>query len=228
MPTNWDCVRIFLQSNNDDPMHPNQIFRQPSREHNLAFARGRGFGTLVVASDGDTLLSHVPFVLNEAGDRAAMHLVASNPILQILRGDVRATVAVSGPDSYVSPNWYGAAEQVPTWNYVAVHLRGTLHACSQDSLLAHLEELSDRFESGLGEYEPWTLGKLPEEKLQRLLAAIAPIELRIDEVRGTWKLNQNKSAEIREAAAGHIAASNQGHETRALAALMRALETNVP
>ena len=31
---------------------------------------------------------------------------------------------VEGPEGYISPDWYGVADQVPTWNYVAVHLVG--------------------------------------------------------------------------------------------------------
>jgi len=55
------------------------------------------------------------------------HLVRSNPIAQCLRaGERKAVLAVSGPDAYVSPDWYARMpDQVPTWNYVAVHLRGT-------------------------------------------------------------------------------------------------------
>ena len=57
-------------------------------------------------------------------------------------------LAVSGPDSYVSPDWYGTgtADQVPTWNYVAVHIRGTLRRRADETLRAHLDALSARFE----------------------------------------------------------------------------------
>ena len=61
------------------------------------------------------------------GDAVWLHLVRSNPIA---RSACRAGAGCDdrgvGPDSYISPDWYGVPDQVPTWNYVAVHLRGTL------------------------------------------------------------------------------------------------------
>jgi transcriptional regulator len=107
-------------------MHPNPAFRGDPAETNLAFARTRGFGTLCLNGPEGPMLSHVPFVLNADGTEAEMHLVRSNPIARAVTGPTRAVLAVTGPDGYVSPDWYDAPDQVPTWNYVAVHLRGPL------------------------------------------------------------------------------------------------------
>ena len=91
---------------------------------------GTGFGVLAVGNgEADVpLLSHVPFIVAEDGAAVHAHLVRANPIARLLAaGERPAVLAVSGPDGYVSPDWYGAEpDQVPTWNYVAVHLRGTL------------------------------------------------------------------------------------------------------
>ena len=112
-------------------MHPNPVHRPATPERNLAFARERGFGVLAVAGDegtGGPLLSHIPFLVAEGGGAVHAHLVRANPIARLLAaGERPAVLAVSGPDGYVSPDWYGPEpDQVPTWNYVAVHLRGTL------------------------------------------------------------------------------------------------------
>ena len=103
-------------------MHPNPTFRQTSDDRNIAFVRDRGFGTLAINAEGGPLLSHVPFLVSGDARTVDLHLVRSNPILRLL--DTEAVLSVTGPDGYVSPDWYGVADQVPTWNYVAVHLRG--------------------------------------------------------------------------------------------------------
>ena len=95
-------------------MHPNPAFRKESDTRNLTFARARGFGLLGVNDDAGPLLSHVPFLLNDDGSTADLHLVRSNPIAR--REDGPAVLAVTGPDGYVSPDWYGVEDQVPTWN----------------------------------------------------------------------------------------------------------------
>ena len=54
---------------------------------------------------------------------------------------------MSGPDSYISPDWYEVPDQVPTWNYVAVHLTGTLELRPQEELLDLLDRQSALFEA---------------------------------------------------------------------------------
>ena len=80
-------------------MHPTEIFRQVSREANLAFAKDRGFGVLSVGTDdGDgPLMSHVPFLLTEDCSAVHAHLTRANPILRSLeKGERPAVMAVSG------------------------------------------------------------------------------------------------------------------------------------
>ncbi len=106
-------------------MHPNPIYRKASRNENLSFARAQSFGMLAVTGPDAPLISHIPFLLSADGTMAEFHLVRSNPIAR-LAGPLRARLAVQGPHGYVSPDWYGVADQVPTWNYIAVHLGGEI------------------------------------------------------------------------------------------------------
>jgi len=195
-------------------MHPNPAFRKPGLEQNLEFARVRGFGTLSVAAAGQVVAAHVPFVMQ--GQVAYLHLARSNPVLQ---HPGPALLMVMGADGYVSPDWYGAPEQVPTWNYVAVHLRGTLEVLEPDALRPHLAELSARFEGPL-EKPDWTMDKMDENSILRMERMIVPVRLTVDDVQGTWKLSQNKTKAQRLGAADAIGASH-GHERDTLAELMR-------
>lgn len=171
----------------------------------------------------DPLLSHVPFLLSVDGTFVHAHLSKANPMLDILaEGERRAVLAVSGPDGYISPDWYEADPgQVPTWNYVAVHLRGRLRLRPEETLRGHLEALSAKFEQRLLPKPPWRIEKVPERQLQALMRAIRPVELEIEAVDGTWKLNQNKPDATRLAAAGHVEAEGVGMENSLLAELMR-------
>ena len=152
-------------------MHSNPAFRRVSRDRNLRFAAQRGFGVLAIDGAG-LLVSHIPFVLAEDGAAVHAHLVRSNPIARHLRTEERAAVlAVSGPDSYISPDWYGTgtADQVPTWNYVAVHIRGTLRRRADETLRAHLDTLSARFENELRPKPPWMPSKVSPDQLGKLM-----------------------------------------------------------
>lgn len=199
-------------------MHPNPIFRSEAEQRNLDFARQRGFGILTLAGPDGPLASHIPFVID--GSRIAAHIVRSNPILEQLDEPRMALLIVSGADGYVSPDWYGVDDQVPTWNYVAVHLRGTLKRLPDQALLPHLEYLSSRFEADLPK-APWKIDKMSEKPLEKMMRMIAPIEMSIESIDGTWKLSQNKEIAARIGAADGLASSNIGQELESLTELMR-------
>ncbi|MCI2399991.1 FMN-binding negative transcriptional regulator [Aliiroseovarius subalbicans] len=204
-------------------MHPNPAFRQTPRDTNLGFARTRGFGTLCVNGDSGPMLAHVPFLVSEDGTEVHLHLVRSNPIARALSQDLQAVVSVSGPDGYISPDWYGADDQVPTWNYVAVHLRGVLSPMPDTALRDVLDRLSADFEARLAPKPPWLSDKMSADALARMMRMIQPVRLQIGAVDGTWKLGQNKPDAARIGAAAAVL-GGVGHELTELAALMQAAD----
>ncbi|MFZ5962340.1 FMN-binding negative transcriptional regulator [Thalassococcus sp. BH17M4-6] len=203
-------------------MHPNPAFHSKDHGKDIAFARARGFGMLAISVDGPPLLSHVPFLLAEDGGTADLHLVRSNPIARALTVPLTARLAVTGADSYVSPDWYGVPDQVPTWNYVAVQLTGRLERLPETEMRAMLDRQSAAYEARLLPKTPWTTAKMTPEVLARLMRAIPPCRFHVEDIAATWKLGQNKPAAVRMAAADHAKGAGLGSETAALAALMRA------
>ena len=200
-------------------MHPNLAFRGTPEDENLRFAAARGFGMLCVNGAAGPLAAHVPFVI--VGARVVeVHLARSNAIARAGL-PAPALLAVQGPDAYVSPDWYGVPDQVPTWNYVAVHLRGVLHPMEPEGLEPQVDALSAEFEGRIAGKRPWTKHKMGEGVMERMMRGILPFRLEVTEIDGTWKLNQNKTPESR---AGVIAALEaQGGLAAEVAALMRAM-----
>jgi transcriptional regulator len=198
-------------------MHPNPAFRQTPADRNRAFAAARGFGVLCVNGPDGPLAAHVPFTLAEGW--LDLHLARSNPILRA--APAPAVMIVSGPDAYVSPDWYGVPDQVPTWNYVAVHLRGTLEVRPVEELRAQADALSARFEADLAPKRPWTSAKMSAGVMERMMRMILPLRLTITAVDGTWKLSQNKDAGAQAGAAAGLAGTG-GAAAAEIAALIRA------
>lgn len=202
-------------------MHPNPAFRQVPAEESLAFAKDRGFGTLCVNADSGPLLAHVPFVVTESGGVSALiHLARSNAIARSAL-PAPAVLAVMGPESYISPDWYGAEDQVPTWNYVAVHLRGRLEPLPSEALRPMADDLSALFEARLLPKKPWTSAKMSDEAMVRMLRMILPFRLVIESVESTWKLGQNKTPEQRAGAVAGLKAWREPTPREELAALMQ-------
>lgn len=198
-------------------MHPNPAFRATPEAEARAMAAARGFGVLAVNGPEGPLAAHVPFEIE--GDAVGLHLARSNPIAR-LDLPVAAVLMVPGPDAYVSPDWYGTEDQVPTWNYVAVHLRGVLEALPDEALRPHLDRVSAHFEARLLPKRPWVADKMSEGAMARMMRGIRPFRLAVTAVDSTVKLNQNKPEEVRARAAAALAGRPDAG-SREIAAMMR-------
>lgn len=202
-------------------MHVNPAFRDDDQSAALILARKRGFGIITINGPDGPLAGHVPFVADPTN--IFLHFTRSNPIARLIRkqGQQNALLMVSGPDAYISPDWYGVEDQVPTWNYVAVHMRGQVDLLPQDRLHEHLEALSAFNEAKLLPKKPWTMDKNQPETLEKLMRMIVPAVMSIETTEGTWKLNQNKDEAARAGVAKALAGSTNGQDLAELADLMR-------
>jgi transcriptional regulator len=200
-------------------MHPNPQFRWEDRGAVRAFATEIGFGQLFAATPDGPRVAHIPFVFL-AEDRIGFHVARGNGITRNLAGS-EALFVVTGPDAYVSPDWYGLDNQVPTWNYVAVELQGPVSVMDRDTLIAQADALSSLNETRLAPKPQWTRDKMADGLFDKMLGAIIGFELHITGWRGTAKLGQNKPAEARNRVADALEARGQ----RGMALLMRDLNT---
>src|SRR5215475_10390915 len=168
---------------------------KPDRAASLAFAEARGFG-LVCAWDGaKPTASPLPFYLSYAADgtpRAVFHLARHNPLVK-LAGTSSWLLAVTGPDAYVSADWYVSPDQVPTWLYQAVHLTGPVRPLSGEELAVQIDALTAKFEDRLLPKKPWVSGKMTAARLDAMKKAIVGLEMTVEEVEGSFQLNQHKS-----------------------------------
>ncbi|MET0371819.1 MAG: FMN-binding negative transcriptional regulator [Sphingobium sp.] len=196
-------------------MHPDPHFRWTDRTDLRAFVAAHPFGLLFAPTPDGPAVAHVP-VLWLDDERIGFHLSRGNRIAGHLDG-ARALFVANGPHGYVSPDWYGMDDQVPTWNYVSVELEGMVTALPPARLPALIDALSDASEARLAPKPVWKRAKMDAEKFDRMMGAIIGYELRVDQWRGTRKLGQNKPAQARAAAADAMEAAGDA----AIAALMR-------
>ena len=105
----------------------------------------------------------------------------------------------------MSPDWYVSPDQVPTWLYQAVHLTGPVRAMSDNELGAQIETLSAKFEDRLAPKKPWTSSKMTAGRLEAMKKAIVGLVMTVEEVEGSFKLNQHKSDADYVAIAGSLA-----------------------
>ena len=163
----------------------------------LAFAAARGFGHVIACEGGRSVAALLPFQVMEANGRLPriqFHVARPNPLAHLATKRGPWLIAVAGDDAYVSPHWYASAEQVPTWLYETVQLSGPVHVVPTSHTADHLDRLVAQFESALAPKAPWVAdGMLSSERRATLMESIVAIEMTVETVEGSFKLNQHKT-----------------------------------
>lgn len=157
-----------------------------------AFIREQPFATLAAVIDGAVQFAYAPVVIAPDGAKgmARFHLAAGNPLARLADGTA-VRLSFLGANAYVSPDWYETPTRVPTWNYLAVEGQGAVRRLNGDEFQALLVDLSAAEETKLLPKKPWTIDKVPAERLAVLLNAIAGFSVRLETLEGKFKLSQN-------------------------------------
>ena len=192
-------------------MHPSRAFAWEDAGELRAFVAAMSFAQISAAIDGRVMTAQAPLAVCADG-AIAFHLARANPLVPHLDG-AELVAAVLGEHAYISPDWYGTADQVPTWNYRLVEITGRARRLDESALRPLLDTLSATHEARLAPKQPWTADKMDPARLAAMLKAIVGFAIDAPMLRGIQKLGQNKKPEER---AGAVAALGQ----HAMAALM--------
>lgn len=181
-------------------MHPNPRFHTKDRALIEAMIAEIGFGMVFATTPDGPRVAHTP-LLSDGNGTIRFHLARSNALSAHLAG-ATALFVVNGPDGYISPRWYVDRDTVPTWNYVAIEMEGSVSPLSEDALEAFLHALIETHEASLGGM-PWRASEAGAEMWAGLRRGIVGFEMEVVHWRSTFKLSQNKGdAERSTIAAG--------------------------
>jgi len=191
---------------------PHYLMTDPDEVKRLI--RQNPWATFVSPTRTGLVASHYPVLLDEDADGIVIvsHFGRPDDELHEL-GEHEVLVIVQGPHDYVSSSWYAPGDLVPTWNHVTAHLYGTPEILSDEENYAMLSRLTDHFERhqphgrSLAEDEPGT---------RRAARGTVGLRMPVTRFDARAKLSQNKTTEVRDGIAEHLAEHNP-----ALAAEMR-------
>ncbi len=201
-------------------MYVPSSFRETNADTLFEFIKQHSFGMLVSQVDELPFVSHLPFLVDrETGDHGRLigHMARANPQWIDAAGDV--LVVFSGPHAYISPTWYESDKVVPTWNYVAVHVYGTLQIIDdEESLIGIVRDYVDTYEKSMP--QPWVLDTLSGDFIHALVQQIVGFEILVTRIEGKWKLSQNHTVERRQKVIGVLGEADDD-DSRKIAALMQ-------
>ena len=175
----------------------------------LAYMRAYSFAALATAGPGGLTATHLPFVIEEEGGRITLlaHMAKANPQWRDFAAGAEALVIFMQPHAYVSPRLYDSRQNVPTWNYVAVHAYGRPLLIEERAAKIELQKKLIR------QHDPGYLtqmAELPDSYLDARLAAIVSFSLAVTRIDARYKLSQDKNPAERERIARELEAGGDG------------------
>lgn len=194
------------------------INRMTDREKAIRFMQQFSFGALITVNDQLPIATHLPFVVSRQGETITIsgHMAKANEQWKDMENN-QSLVIFSEPHAYISPRHYDKEQEVPTWNYMAVHAYGNA------TIVSNYEEVLALMEATILTYEEayqqqWA--RLPEEYKQKMTKGIVAFRITVTDLQAKEKLSQNKSAVEQQRIIESLAQSPDTNE-QLIAAYMR-------
>lgn len=174
-------------------MYIPKYYRQEDRQLILAFLRQNDFAALVTFDGERPVATHIPVevVETENGWTIYGHISRANAQKKTFGGQ-EALLIFQGAHTYISARWY-AEEDVPTWDYMIVHVYGRVREIEGDELYSVLSRL-------VQDHEPnssYRLEGLSQAMVQKEIKGIIGIAVDVTRVDAGYKLSQGKTAQER-------------------------------
>jgi len=173
-------------------MYQPKYYKNNNREEQLEFIRKNSFGMLINEVDNKPWVTHIPFSLSEDGTKLTSHISRGNVQWKHFSSEKEVMVVFTGPHAYVSSSWYNH-ENVPTWNYIAVHVYGNIRIIEGNELKTSLKQLMDHYEADSA--QPVSMEKMTPSYLEKEIRGIVAFEITITQIEAAFKLSQNREKE---------------------------------
>jgi transcriptional regulator len=158
------------------------------------FLKENSFGILVNVVDNKPWGTHIPLELEQdlnGADVLVGHIAKANPQWRYFSDNAEVLCIFNGPHAYVSSSWY-KEEEVPTWNYIAVHVYGTLKVLSEEETMASMFRLVDKYEAS--SKNPINLKDMSPKTLRQVKGVVG-FQIQITNIQATYKLSQTRQAD---------------------------------
>jgi transcriptional regulator len=175
-------------------MYIPKYFKVTDMDEVKEFIQANSFGTIVTTKLGKPIATHIPLEFRKIGDEHYItgHMAYGNPQWRTFKTSEDALVMYQGPHAYISSSWYGH-ENVPTWNYQAIHVYGKPIILEEEELKQDLIMLLEKYEQH--RENPILWDKLSPKLLESELKGIVGFKIKVQEIQAAYKLSQNRNEE---------------------------------
>lgn len=183
--------------------YPPKHHQDNDRNHIIEVIKTYPLATLISVKDNEPIITHLPLIFKD--DKLVGHIDIYNPQTELLKGNNDVTILFYGPQCYISPSIYSTT-QLPTWNYIRVHLKGKVNAIeSTEALKASLIDMTEFLEAPDHKY----VLDADNPRLDANFNYIKMFEIEIESWEGKFKLSQDKHPKDIKSARAELVRANQ-------------------
>ena len=185
-------------------MYPPKHHQDDNIDHMIEVIKHYPLATIISIKDEMPFITHLPLIYEDR-HKLIGHIDIHNPQAELLKDDLPITVIFSGPDCYISPSVYEST-QLPTWNYIKVHLKGTIKTIhNKTALKQSLIRMTEFLEAPEHNYKLEANNQI----MDRIIDYITLFEITITDWEGKFKLSQDKKPSDIERAKNELIRANQ-------------------
>jgi transcriptional regulator len=172
-------------------MYVAPLNQQTDQQAIKKYVDDHGFATLVSSCNDEIATTHIPLVFTHKEGRPLLHghIARANGQVAHIQQGCRATAIFMDTHAYISSSWYDHVN-VPTWNYLAVHMQGRLQALDDEATLTSLHELVGQYEAPDG--SGFHISQMTQSDLRAHLRGLQGFVIEVDHIEASWKLSQNR------------------------------------
>ena len=170
-------------------MYAPPLFKNDNLAQIHEFIDENGFANLVGHVQGKLWASHIPLMFSKDRTTLYGHLSRGNQQWRALQHIDEVLAIFNGPNAYISSSWYDH-ENVPTWNYIAVHVYGKARLIEGEELITSLSDLTDKYEKN--SRHPVSVSGMSQAYFQKELRGLVGIAIEIKDIEASYKLSQNR------------------------------------
>ncbi len=167
-------------------------FREDDHQKIIAFLKQNNFPAIVSYDGAKPIATHAPVEITEDENGKMIiygHFSRANPQWKTF-GQQQILLIFQGAHTYISARWYNHVN-VPTWNYLMVHVYGTVRMIEGDELYALLSRLVRQHEST----SSYRLESLPQDFVQKEMKGVVGFAIDVTLIEAGYKLSQNRNDE---------------------------------
>ena len=175
-------------------MYVSHYYREEDLKRVADFVREHDFATMVLSQDNIPVASHLLMDFETSPDGTWLvsgHMARANKLWRAFDSTKEVLLIFGGPNTYISPTWYNHLN-VPTWNYIAVHLYGAPRVIASGP---ELEEILARLIKRYETQSDYRMETLPADFREKEMRGIVGFQVKVTRVEANFKLSQNRNDE---------------------------------